>query len=143
MDLLILRARSWQVLTPYRPATEESEQECDLLTTMTDLAKGQQYRASVSGLSKMLTECAEHGLDRLPAEWLHCVDKQRGIYEFSKGDLRLLYFQAKNGAIVICSHIFLKKGRKTPRAEADRAARLKESYEKAASAKQLRIKEKG
>ncbi len=102
----------------------------------------QNYRKSVESLVLMLEYCAEHGPDKLPPKWGHVLDKKHGIAEFIKGDLRILYFKANDGAVVVCSHVFLKKSQKTPKSEIKRAVRAKDEYELAAKRGQLKVYKK-
>lgn len=57
----------------------------------------------------------------------HEIDKDKSIFEFIKGNHPVVWFSA-GGAAVICSHVFRKKGRKTPKSEIDRAIRLRDKY---------------
>jgi len=57
----------------------------------------------------------------------HQVDEEFQIYEFIKGDLRLVYFYDE-GRTIILSHGFLKGGRKFPPAERTRARKTKTAY---------------
>jgi phage-related protein len=49
------------------------------------------------------------------------------IWEWIVGDLRVPYF-FDGGRIIVCTHGFLKKGRKTKQADIDRATRERERY---------------
>ena len=141
MDLRILRGSRWKVLAPIRRDEQRDTWQCDLIDELETLA-ARQYASAVSGILKMLEICAESGLDSLPRDWSHLADRENGIYEFIKGDLRLLYFKASSGAVVVCSHVFVKKSRKTPDAEKKKAARVKTEYEAASRSGKLNILEK-
>lgn len=51
----------------------------------------------------------------------------RNIYEFRRGQLRVLYFYDK-GMLIICTQPFIKKCKKTPRSEIERAECLCKLY---------------
>ena len=50
-----------------------------------------------------------------------------GIYEFKRGNLRVLWFY-DSGRVIVCTHGFVKKGQKTPRQQIDTAQRHMERY---------------
>jgi len=88
-----------------------------------------QYGGMVDGIFALFEHFSEVG-NHIGKELCHLVDQGEGIYEFIKGDLRILWFYAKgNKGIVVCSHGFVKKGQKTPNREKKKAIRLKEEYE--------------
>lgn len=49
------------------------------------------------------------------------------IWQLKKDQYRIPWFYDK-GRIIICTHYFVKKGDKTPRAEQDRAMKIREEY---------------
>src|SRR5262249_38072482 len=57
----------------------------------------------------------------------HHVDEEFKIYEYIKGDLRLVFFYDE-GATSILSHGFIKAGQKLPRAERERARKAVTAY---------------
>jgi phage-related protein len=60
------------------------------------------------------------------------------VWEFIQGDLRLLYFRDL-GRVVICSHAFVKRGQKAPRAEVARAQTRCNQYRAACAAGTLEV----
>jgi phage-related protein len=52
--------------------------------------------------------------------------------------LRVLWFWDE-GRMILCTHGFVKKSRKTPPSEIARSLRMKANYEAAKQAKQLRL----
>lgn len=60
----------------------------------------------------------------------HTIDKKHGIWQFSKGRIRLLWFYDE-GRCIICTHAFLKKSQKTPKATIAKAVKLQEQYHEA------------
>lgn len=94
-----------------------------------DELEEKQYGGMVDGMYALFDHFAAEGTN-ISKDLCHEVDKENGIYEFIKGDLRALWFYAKgHRGIVICSHAFVKKGQKTPNREKKRAIRLKQDYE--------------
>lgn len=102
-----------------------------LLDQFDDL--GRNYAKSVSGLHVMFSRLAEHGFKGLTSAQCHEIDKEHSLYELIKGDLRVVYF-CDDGATVICSQVFVKKGNKTPDDEKAKARRIKAAYERAKAA---------
>ncbi|HAE38446.1 MAG TPA: hypothetical protein DCG57_07390 [Candidatus Riflebacteria bacterium] len=50
-----------------------------------------------------------------------------GLWEFKAGAIRIMWFYERN-KIIICTHSFLKKGRKTPAPEIERAQNTRSKY---------------
>ena len=50
-----------------------------------------------------------------------------GLWEFKAGAIRVLWFYERN-KIIICTHSFLKKGRKTPAPEIETAQKTRSKY---------------
>jgi hypothetical protein len=99
------------------------------LVDFLDGLEEKQFGGMVNGVFALFDHFAEVGTN-ISKDLCHLVDKDEGIYEFIKGDLRILWFYAKgNRGIVICSHGFLKKGQKTPNREKKTAIQLKKEYE--------------
>lgn len=99
------------------------------LVDFLDDLEQKQYGGMVDGIYALFDHFAEEGTN-ISKDLCHEVDKKEGIYEFIKGDLRVLWFYAKgNRGIVICSHAFVKKDQKTPNKEKKKAIRVKEEYE--------------
>jgi len=87
-----------------------------------------QYAASRRGLVELLRRAANDGLQQFSSELLHLVNQPNGIYEFIKGDLRLLFFKGSDGELIVCTGGYIKKGQKVPSREVDQAVRLKQEY---------------
>jgi hypothetical protein len=78
-------------------------------------------------LAALLTETADHGT---PADDNKFKDLPGtdGLHEFkTSGGLRLICFKDE-GALIVCTHGYLKDGRKAPKRELDRAKDLKRDY---------------
>ncbi len=93
------------------------------------------------GLIQILEAVVERGWQSTPAAWRHEADKQRGIYEFVKGPLRLFYFKGEAGQIAVCTCGVRKSGQKADKAAVDKAARLKDAYYQAIRDKTLKMVE--
>lgn len=88
-------------------------------------------KANASGILALFDDLASR--DRGPIDisdgLCHAVDKDNGIYQLSKGKLRVLFFHhPTEQKIVIVSHGFMKKTQKTPSAEVDAAIRLRKKF---------------
>ena len=86
-----------------------------------------QYEASLEGMLYLMQRVAEHGTSSLTAKQFHYIDKKNGIFQFRKGDFRLLGFN-DSGRIIVCVHGILKKSMKTPKKDIKTAIRRKKSY---------------
>jgi len=78
-------------------------------------------------LAALLTDTAKNGPppDETKFKDLPGTD---GLYEFkTSGGLRLICFK-DDGALIICTHGYLKDGRKLPKREKERAEKLKAIY---------------
>lgn len=88
-------------------------------------------KASRLGLLKFLKIVSEVGLEDVPSSWFHEVNKNEGIYEFSKGRLRLFFFKGSDGCIAICTTGLMKKTQKVDSKSVDFAIQYKKEYEEA------------
>jgi phage-related protein len=84
-------------------------------------------KATAAGLRAQWKQIPHQGARALGNDIYRRVDADNEIYEFRKRDHRLLCFEAQ-GRVIICSHIFLKKGQKTPDAEKAKAIALRTEY---------------
>ena len=82
---------------------------------------------------------SQSGRDTFNDDLCHYVDKDEKIWEFIKGDIRVLWFYGQGNRIIICSHGFIKNSRKTPKKEINHAITAKHAYEKAASRNEVTI----
>jgi hypothetical protein len=102
--------------------------ECELLDAFERLESKEE--ASGDRLLILFETVAADGLSALSSSQFHLVDKEHGIYEFIAGRLRVLFFKGASGQMVICTHLFMKKGQKTPDEEKTRAINLKKRHDK-------------
>ncbi len=99
--------------------------ECPLLTFLRELdgrlAKdGERILKLMKHISKKTT-----GPRELPDELSHQINEH--IFEFIKGDIRVFWFY-DDEKVVICSHGLIKKGRKTPKRDIEKAKNNFTSY---------------
>lgn len=59
-----------------------------------------------------------------------CRPLENGLFEFKADSLRLIWFW-DSGCVILCTHGFVKKRQKTPRAEIEHAKSIRASYEAA------------
>lgn len=127
MRLKILERGSWTV-TAVEEMSQSGQYDCPFETTLMSL--GPNYDRSVDGLLALLEKLAQHGIRILNTDLCHEADSNNKIFEFIKGDIRLLWFYGAGNKIIICSHAFIKKRQKTPEAEKNRAIAIKDRYMK-------------
>lgn len=78
----------------------------------------------------------------LGTDLYHCVDDEHEIYEFIKGPLRLLCFEA-DSALVVCSHVLRKKSQKIRSKDKTAAIALRARFVAASGAGTLKFEEEG
>ena len=92
-----------------------------------------------TGLLDMMEHIAEYGFHGTPSKWTHEASKNDGIYELTKGRLRVFYFKGKESQIVVCTHGIIKKTQKADPAEVARAKSWKDNYLAAVALNQLKV----
>lgn len=135
MKLQRLESSLWDVTAPIHESN--GEQFCSLVDFLASL--GKQYEGSVSGLFDLFERFATSGRETFNDDLCHYVDKDEKIWEFVKGDIRVLWFYGAGNRIIICTHGFIKKSQKTPQKEINRAISIKEQYLKAEKNKTIEI----
>lgn len=100
---------------------------CEIEEFFNDLADN--YQASASGLFRLIEQIVERGIDVLSAKQCHQVDKNHKISELIKGDIRLLFFKGHGDTIIVATHAFIKKTKKTPDKDKNKAIRHKKAYQ--------------
>jgi phage-related protein len=121
MKALIVCRGAWTVL-----AMCSDRGDCELLSFLGGL-DGDLVKQGDRMLGLLRRRVAEHGPPHND-EVSHKLDGD--VWEFIEGRLRVLYF-CEGGKVVVCSHALLKKGRKIPRADIERAQRLCDAYREA------------
>lgn len=84
------------------------------------------FQKDADRVRALFTHVAKQGPNLLPVEISHNIAPE--VFEFIRGRLRIAWFYGTGGKIVVCSHGFVKKGQKTPRAEIEAAQRARNSY---------------
>ncbi|MCO5102136.1 MAG: type II toxin-antitoxin system RelE/ParE family toxin [Burkholderiaceae bacterium] len=128
MKILLLKAGRLKVGAVVKERAD-GRQECPLLRAF-DGAEAS-MDAAVQRFLAMIELVSSRGLSALSSEQVHMIDKENRIYEFVSGRLRVPFFQAESGNVVICTHMFMKKQQKVPPAEAAATARWKSRFERA------------
>lgn len=108
---------------------------CETEEFLNDLAEN--YQASADGLFRLIEQIVERGLDALSTKQCHQVDKTNKISELIKGDIRLLFFKGHGDTIIVTTHALIKKTRKTPEKDKNKAIRHKKAYQLAHDKKQI------
>ena len=122
--LVPIKREKWQVFAYCR-----SDLSCDLLEWIAKLdAKYQKSRERLFAILDMVA--GKHQGPRLLADDIcHQINKENQIYEFIAGSLRLLWFYSPlERKVIICTNVFLKKSRKTPKKEIEKAIGIKKRY---------------
>lgn len=117
-------------------AIASSEDDCELLKFLESLS-GDQAKSG-QRLVQLLELVSQRGPRELPDAISHQIDPTERIWQFTKGDLRLLWFY-DDGRLVICSHAFVKKGQKTPIKQLERAIESRKRYIHAKSTDSIEV----
>lgn len=96
-------------------------------------------QASREGLAIILQHIAENGLNG--AAWVHEANKQEGIYEFTKGKLRLFFFKGANNQIAVCTTGIIKKQQKADKQSVNKAIGYKKEYSQAIETNSITVVE--
>jgi len=81
----------------------------------------------VVGIIDLFERFADHGHDGFNSKQKHEIDKAESIYQFRKGDHRVLFFSCHGQAIIVsCPH--RKKGNKVDPKEVKKAIKIKNEY---------------
>ena len=128
MKLTVVAASTvskWKVVAVVEE--RNGERRCALEEQLAAFEAQPKQGASVAGLQVLWDRIPKVGPREFPDHLYHLVDEKNGIYEFIKGRLRVLCFEA-DGAVCVCSTVFLKQTAKTPKDEVRKAIALKEQY---------------
>ena len=96
--------------------------DCELLLFLNEI-EGSVEKDAIR-MANLLERTAKEGPSRR-TEISHQIEDE--IYEFIQGRLRVLWFYDE-GLIVVCSHGFIKKTKKTPRRELRKAKETRSRY---------------
>ena len=130
MKLRRVRKGQWDVLAICGPRGE-----CPLLDFLTGLES--HLEADGRAMLRLLLYSAEHG----PSHNVEVSHKIAGeIWEFIAGRLRVLWFYDQ-GKLIICSHGFMKRTRKIPSGEIERAQAAFDAYRAAKKGGNLKVED--
>lgn len=101
--------------------------EAQAVSLLTPGGPGDQHASSKRQLWAYLEHVAQLQYPPRNTTVSHQVDEEHGIYEFVKGDVRLMYFYDEDATIIL-SHGFIKKEQKTPKAQIERAREAVTAY---------------
>ncbi|HWM92248.1 MAG TPA: type II toxin-antitoxin system RelE/ParE family toxin [Thermoanaerobaculia bacterium] len=130
MKLRRVRRGQWDVLAICGPRGE-----CPLLDFLASLEA--QLEADGRSMLRLLSFAAQQG----PPHNVEVSHKIAGeIWELIAGRLRVLWFYDQ-GRLVVCSHGFVKRTRKTPPGEIQRAQAALDAYQAAKRAGSLKVED--
>lgn len=121
MIVKIIRARngcSWKI---YAVCTDRKD--CQVSDFLLKLPSN--FENSRDRLIALLDHVLKDGPRLLPDDICHTIAD--GIWQFSVGRLRVAWFYDE-GKVIICTHGFMKKTKKTEKANIERALKAKELY---------------
>jgi len=87
-----------------------------------------QYKKSIAGFAALFKRFSDMGPVGLPYNLFHKPIKNEDLYQFIKGELRLLCFFNENGDAVILSHYEIKKGKRLSNKALNKARKLQYQY---------------
>lgn len=111
---------------------------CQVLNDLEQLANDKKTKATAAGFYVFWKGIPREGPRKLGTAIYHRIDDDNEINEFSKGNHRLLCFEAE-GCLIVCSHIVRKTSQKIPASDKKKAARLREQYLDAVKNKKVTI----
>jgi hypothetical protein len=88
-------------------------------------AKEGQYSASALAFKSIFKRYA--GGEQLPSVLFHEANKEKKVWEFIKGDLRVFCFKDSRGSLMLTGAC-IKKGQKADTSEVERAARARTDF---------------
>ena len=135
MRLRKLSVGTWSVL-----ALVEADGNCALDDEIRALYSAKQTKATAVGLFALWRQIPAEGPRKLGTDLYHQLDSANEIYEFLKGNHRVLCFQT-GGRVVLCSHLIRKKRNTVPAREIAKAVRLRNEYLVAMGANEVVIEE--
>lgn len=122
MPLLVMERAKLKVIA----VIEESpayDGTSEALTFLQNAMKGAQYAGSARGFKALFVRYAEG--QRLPAENFHEANKEKQVWEFIKGDLRIYCYKDSAGNVIL-SHGIIKKKQKADEADVNRVCTLRD-----------------
>lgn len=133
MQLKVLKPGYWKIVAPM-----DGNGCCAVKDQLVELLAEPKLKGYAVGFYALWDRIPRVGPRQLPTALYHCVDDANGIYEFIKGPLRLLCFEA-DGALVVCSHVLRKKSQKIRAQDKARAIALRAEFLQAHAAKRVQL----
>ena len=96
-----------------------------------------QQRAARNRMYAHFETVSRHGLQGLNSDQFHQIDPENGIYELIAGRLRTLFFSTESGQYIVCTNVFVKKTKKTPERELNRAVIVAKQFRSAQKLNQV------
>lgn len=108
----------------------EIDEQCLYLDEFIKHSNDASFVKHAQGMVKLFEKVATNpqGPRCLNDDQCHQIDKKNKIWQFTKGRLRVLWFYG-DGKLIVCSHVFVKRTKKTPKAELNKAVNIKRIYE--------------
>lgn len=97
-----------------------------VLNELMEFSQGN-YEAQVTGLVEMFETYSKVGQSGLTLKQFHHADNNHDIYQFRRGDIRVMCFKDEGGLVLLCS-AKLKGGTKADKKQVKKAIKLKSEY---------------
>lgn len=85
-------------------------------------------RVAREAIAQRLQHISIYGLHNVPTAWYKVANRESGIYEFKKGDVRVFFFRGSGGEVVICTCGVVKQGQKADPLAVKASIRAKNEY---------------
>ncbi len=118
MRVGLLYEDRWSVWAPVN-----DDESCPVMDFMEGIDGN--HQGAVDKMISLLQHVAQSGPRELPDSLSHQVGD--GLWQFTKGRLRLIWFY-DDGRVVVCAHAHFKKTPKIPRRDLDAAGRVRGQY---------------
>ena len=115
--------RKWRIVAPVDVVN--GVEVCTFADDLRAFEDNRMTSSAALGLDVIWGRVGDVGPKGLGTDLYHLIDPEHGIYEFIKGRLRVVCFEAPNGAICVCSCVFMKKTQMAPRSHIRAAIALK------------------
>lgn len=125
MKIYPLNSKAWSVYAVVNES-DPNDETCELLDFLDGLPA--KFHGSRDGMFQYFERFATLGQSAFNDAICHYVDKDEKIWEFIKGDIRVLWFYAGHDRVIICNHGFIKSSNKTPNSDKKKAIKAKKQY---------------
>ncbi len=130
--LFVRAGPTWIIRAIAFPKPPELPDPCPTLAFLKEQMEAN--AADVAKMTSLLTRAARDGVTN--QEKFKLLPGSDDIWEFRAGALRILCFR-DDGALILCTHGFVKKSQKAPVSEIERAERYRTQYFAAKTHKHL------